>query len=170
MKTAFFILSITLFVGTNGYSQEKEIELKKFGIGVSHAFNYMEYWNTDYPMDLNKILFPINVSNHFRIEPEISGGFNADYAEFWVYTGAGFFYQNQKTKLNMLYGLRTGASYDDYSELTVHAAPAIGMEYFFSNQFSFGAEIQLKAGFNIGDLEQINVAILAPIAVRFYLK
>lgn len=167
---AYFILGISLFIGSNTYSQENDIELKKFGIGISHAFNYTEYWNTDYPMDLNKILFTLNVNDKFRIEPEISGGYNKNYEEFWVYVGSGFFFQKQNNKLNTLYGLRTGVSYDDYSGLTVHAAPAFGMEYFLSNQFSFGAEIQLKTGINTSDVEQINIAILAPISVRFYLK
>lgn len=170
MKTAYLIFSITLFIGSNAYSQDEEIELKKFGVGVSHAFNYSEFWITDYPMDLNKILFTVNLNNKFRIEPEISGGYNKDYDEYWVYAGSGFFFQKQKNKLNTLYGLRTAASYTDYAKLTLHVAPAVGMEYFFSSQFSVGAEFQLIAGFNISDPDEKTLAILVPFAARFYLK
>lgn len=165
--TLFFTL---LLMGSLQTNAQEGVELKKFGLGVSHAFNYLEYWDTDFPMDINKIHFVINPNNKLRIEPEISGGYNRNYADYWVYVGTGLFHQKQNNKLNILYGMRLGASFDSYSELNFHVAPAFGMEYFVGEQFSLGAEIQLKTGFNYLDYEMVNVALLAPISARFYFK
>ena len=167
MKIAILTLTLTLLVTGKGYSQEKQVELKNFGIGISHALNFMETYQIEYPMDLNKILFPINLNNKFRIEPEISGAYNAEWEEFWVSVGSGFYFQKQSKKLNTLYGLRSSVSISDWGGVIVNVAPAVGLEYFFSPQFSFGAEIQLKAGLIDGGL---NLALMAPIAARFYLK
>lgn len=170
MKTLCFIVGFSLTLGSVALSQENDLQLKKIGIGISHAFNFLEVWDSDYPMDLNKIHFTFNVSDNFRIDPEISGGYSNNSNEFWIYAGSGFFFQKQKNKINTLYGLRTGVSFNDYSYLMIYGTPTFGMEYFLSNQFSFGAEIQLKTSLNASDFDQIYVTILAPISVRFYLK
>lgn len=163
-------ITALLMLGSFNSNAQEEIEIKKFGMGISHAFNYLEYWDTDFPMDINKIHFVINPNNRLRIEPEISGGYNRNYEDYWVYLGTGLFHQKQNKSLNILYGMRLGASFDSYSELNFHIAPAFGMEYFLGDQFSLGAEIQLKTGFNYLDYEMVNIALLAPISARFYFK
>ena len=170
MKKTVLFLSITFLCTTKSFSQENQINLKKFGVGISHAFNFMEVYNFEYPMDLNKIVFPININNRIRVEPEISGAYNSFFDEFWVSVGSAVYFQKQHEKINILYGVNSGVSMSDWS-FTLNAAPTVGLEYFLSSQFSFGAEIQLKAGFSLdSDDSGINLALMAPITARFYLK
>lgn len=174
MKTLIAFILTLLFSTPLIHAQEEELQLRKAGIGVSIAtINFFEMYEYDYFTDLNKLTVPINLSNSFRIEPELSGAYSSRYEEFYVYGGVGLFYQRQKKDFNMFMGSRVGLGYNDYEELQTHVAPVFGAEYYFSDRFCVGGELQLKlliindSGPWGNDRDGI-IALLTPISFKFY--
>lgn len=174
MKNIFFLAIACLFISNFSFGQSDELQLRKAGIGVSIAtINFFEAYEYDYVTDLNKITVPINLASFFRIEPEISGAYSSRYDEFYIYGGIGIFYQKQKKDFNMYIGSRQGLGYNDYEELQTHIAPTFGAEYYFSDRFCVGGEIQLKAlimrdAGPWGTDRDVITSLITPISFKFY--
>ncbi|MDH5467088.1 MAG: hypothetical protein OEY25_06695 [Candidatus Aminicenantes bacterium] len=144
LLTIFFILSSFL------QAQDEE---RNFGIGVSLSKEAL--WLEDFLI----IYMPIDISSKFRLEPEIGFLLQSESAGIWEETsialsvGLGIFAMKQKEKINIYYGARTGFIIDSYVIVTrrtrtdFYIGPALGGEYFFSNHFSLGGEIQLSYAF-----------------------
>ena len=115
------------------------------------------------------ILVPIQVTDRFRLEPEI-GVFRSTVKEIapgarddeasvnsvnGVEIGVGVFPQTLQQDFRLYYGIRIGYArivqedplFRDTRTLTLDGffvAPAVGGEYLFSDRFSLGAEVQLR--------------------------
>ena len=115
------------------------------------------------------ILVPIQVTDRFRLEPEI-GVFRSTVKEIapdarddeasvnsvnGVEIGVGVFPQTLQQDFRLYYGVRIGYTrivqedplFRDTRTLTLDGffvAPAVGGEYLFSDRFSLGAEVQLR--------------------------
>ena len=115
------------------------------------------------------ILIPIQVTDRFRLEPEI-GVFRSSRKELapgsgddeafvnsarGVEVGAGMFSQMLQQNFRLYYGVRVGYTrivredpvFGDTRTLTLNGffvAPAVGGKYLFSDRFSLGAEVQFR--------------------------
>lgn len=174
MKKIILLFSLLLIGSQIVCAQSDELQLRKAGIGLSIAtFNFFEMYEYDYITDLNKLTVPVNLSQHFRIEPEVSAAYSSRYDEFYVYGGVGVFYQKQKQDFNIYTGPRLGLGYNDYEELQTHIAPVFGAEYYFSDRFCVGGELQLKlllmkdTGPWGTDRDMI-LSLITPISFKFY--
>jgi hypothetical protein len=115
------------------------------------------------------ILIPIQVTDGFRLEPEIDffrssvkelgPGASDDEASVnsvnGVEVGIGVFPQTRQENFRLYYGVRVGYTkvvqedplFRDTRTLTLDGffvSPAVGGEYLFSDRFSLGAEVQLR--------------------------
>jgi len=175
MKKILLITLALSLISFLAHSQDESEFESKFGVGISTSFNYMEVYYSDYPTGLNKVYLTINLSDDFRIEPAISGGITTD-KDYYGYLGLGLFYKklNEAQKFHALFGLRIGASYNDYEELGYHISPTVGGEYHLGKSFSLGGEIQvttilIQDGSDSSELSIIT-SIVTPLVLRFYFK
>jgi len=147
------------------------------------------------------IYIPIDISPAFRIEPEISYYKFSEKEEYNSSTdenritsysiGLGLSSMNRRGSVNLFYGARFGmikassvneytyiggADKDEETGSGFYIAPTIGGEYFFSENFAMGGEVQIKysstkwEGENGGD-EGVKRSVLstrALFSVRFY--
>lgn len=190
MKKVSFILlfAVSFFLASNLiHAQEKE---NRIGIGVSigrQIIEEMEYRAFEY----TRFYVPIIVSSHFRLEPEIGYYRYSGSGEDWkesrkrLSIGCGIFFITRKGKVDIYYGARLGlisTSYfyetttylRDESRTDFYIGPAIGGEYFFSNHFSLGGEIQINHisigqwSDEIGDASESIIRIKPLVFVRWY--
>lgn len=135
-RTVIVLFMLNLVILNSAFGQEKQAKNAKIGLGVS-LFNYLDYGAVQGLYNL--IYVPIDRGELLRIEPTI--GFLRIDNEQRYFVGFGVFGRKTKEKINLLYGARLGV--DSRNDVVV--APTFGAEYYFVDQFSIGAEVQLKA-------------------------
>jgi hypothetical protein len=164
------LIAIFLIAGAHTYAQSDDdaLNLKVFGIGL-HAeqykisnmlsFNYNAYTTT--------VLLPLNITQHFRLEPEIGvlwmknkgkdyNGDDEEETSLGFTSGLGLFGMFQKGKVNFYVGLRNRLDIGKMEGMStyngepiiekytaIRTGPALGFEYFLINNFSIGGEIGL---------------------------
>jgi hypothetical protein len=140
--------------------EEKTLELKKFGMGLHiEQFRLVDISTDITTAPANKLVFTINASQKFRIEPEIGFMYystsGSDQGDLSLSIGSGIYGMFQKWKTNFYWGLKLEYAYmesenSDYyggsyksimSRLS--AGPALGAEYFLGKHFSVGGELGL---------------------------
>ncbi len=175
-------------------TEEQMTGIKTFGLGM----HVEQFKLSEIAMDLatapaNKIVFTINPTNNFRLEPEI--GFNyfkdkdSDLRDKSYHVGLGGFGMIQRGKTNIYGGLRfeyariLNEYHENYDVVETEKSnrfsfgPAIGAEYFFGPNFSFGGEIGIEnmalktknSQYNNEDTKQNYFATKTGLFVRFYL-
>lgn len=146
-------------------SQPDSLFNPRFGIGIGISngnFSYLEgYWSNNMPFDL---VFPIDVSRVFRLEPTFGFSiFSSDREmgenrkQSLVKYGLGFIYTNKLTNsLQMNVGLRPSILFfkqevespanNDYtvSQTVIGVSSTFGGEYYFAPQLSLGVEAQIN--------------------------
>lgn len=161
-KSKLYLLGVLLCL-TSGqiFSQTENSNLiKTFGIGL-----HLEQFKINDFSDLssfpaNKIVFTVNTSNRFRMEPEIGVRFGKDdesgTRSSSISLGLGLLGMWQRSKVNFYGGFRfeyggsssttEGNSGDGPTNKATRLGlgPALGAEYFLGENFSFGGEVGLK--------------------------
>ena len=135
---------------------------RRVGIGVAIANGFeSSSFGISNERTVPVFLVPIQVTNTFRIEPEIGtcrvrrqqGPFEESVKGIEV--GLGVFPQMLQQNFRLYYGVRLGYTrivredpfFGDTRTLTLNGffvAPAVGGEYLFSDRFSLGAEAQFR--------------------------
>ena len=158
-----------LFPGTAGAQQVA----RRFGVGVGigdvhNIFATSAVVTTEDAVAAPAILFPIQITDWLRIEPEIAA-FRHRHEEPINYTvsgvelGLGIFPQIVRENLRIYYGARLGVlrgkerqtdttptrmgditATNTQTRHGFYLAPAVGGEYLFSNRFGLGAEVQYR--------------------------
>jgi hypothetical protein len=144
MKTTqklLIALMLALIISGNGIvkaqGNENPLSIPTVGLGI-------------HINQLNKIIVPINIIDHIRLEPAIGFSFltdkNNNSEDNELLFGFGVYGMWQKGQLNMYAGLKSGfmrytrkwdtGTTDKRNQFI--AGPAIGCEYFFGQHFSFG--------------------------------
>jgi hypothetical protein len=151
------VFSIFMYTDTRAQSETDNTRMPVFGIGLHvEQFKVLELVG-DYAIFTTKVLLPLNLSQHFRIEPEV--GFlwmnnkDDELKDLGISSGLGIFGMFQRDKVNFYAGGRVGynagSSEGNYmindetvtqKFITIRVGPTIGFEYFFSRNFSFGGE------------------------------
>jgi hypothetical protein len=180
------LLSICTIAGASIYAQSSDdaLNLRVFGIGL-HAEQYKVsnvISSNYYSAYTTTILFPLNLTQHFRLEPEMGvlwmknkgQDYNGDDEEdtsLGFASGLGLFGMFQKGKVNFYAGLRNrldigkmeGMStyngepvIDKYTAIKV--GPALGFEYFLIDNFSIGGEFGLPVTFSKTKTEYPDIA------------
>jgi hypothetical protein len=156
MKKTHLVLMIIVLSSNCLYAQEAKSLQRNFGIGVS-LFNLSEYLNES--SFGNSIYLTINTKSNFRLEPTFGFIFSKSQSKYVM--GLGAFKFKDFSNLRMLTGIRLGFS--DGNVFTI--APSLGGEYYFSDHFSVGSEVQLRVTIENGDFTFLtNTLVLA----RFY--
>jgi len=164
MKKASFImlLVVTSFYLSNFLHAQEE--RSRIGFGVSLGKEIISSDGGLTLLDFPSFYVPINISSHFRFEPEIgyyryseSGEYGESSNEI-LSIGCGIFLMTRKGKVDIYYGARLGListsysyrytwdgvdSYDD-SKTDFYVGPVLGGEYFFTKHLSLGGEIQFN--------------------------
>jgi hypothetical protein len=146
---------------------------RRFGVGVGigdvhNIFATSAVDTTEDTVAAPAILFPIQITDWLRIEPEIAAFRHRheepiNYSVNGVEVGVGIFPQVVRENLRIYYGARIGAirgkerqtdttptrigDITATSTQTRHGfylAPAVGGEYLLSNRFGLGAEVQYR--------------------------
>jgi len=161
MKTIRFVLLATILQLMNaGFTKcqtPNNSTIPAFGLGL-HVEQFKLSDNDLNNSPANKIIFTINPTKSFRLEPEFGFRFGKNQTDNLkngsIYLGVGAFGMFQRSKLNIYYGLRfeyafiqsSNSSYSTASETTDRylVVPAIGCEYYVGENFSLGGEIGLK--------------------------
>lgn len=166
-KLIIFCLFTCLF--SKAFSQteattEAASIIRPFGVGIHlEQFKIHDMGGYYENIPSNRIVFTINPSRSFRLEPEF--GFNTNKrtvgdterkSNNWN-LGLGTFGMTQFNKLNIYYGARF--QYDIQSSKGIYATsgettkvnfftlgPALGCEYFLANQITLGGELGVKYG------------------------
>jgi len=145
-------------------SSEASSYIRTFGVGIHlEQFKIHDIGGYYENFPSNKIIFTINPSHSFRLEPEF--GFisskrtsgSTDHKNSSVNMGLGTFGMKQFNRLNMYYGARfeyniltSKQSYqttDDTDKANFFIlGPAIGCEYFVAKQITLGGEFGVKYG------------------------
>lgn len=187
-KINFKIIALTaicIIAGVTSYAQSDnaDLNLKVFGIGL-HAEQYKisNVLNFSYNAYTTTVLLPLNIGQHFRLEPEMGvlwmknkgQDYNGDDEEdtsLGFTSGLGLFGMFQRGKVNFYAGLRNrldigkmeGMStyngepvIDKYTAIKV--GPALGFEYFLIDNFSIGGEIGLPLTFSKTKTEYPEIA------------
>ena len=162
------LVAICLTAGAHIYAQSDNdvLDLRVFGIGL-HAEQYKitNVINFSYNAYTTTALFPINITRHFRLEPEIGilwmkdkgqdyNGDDDESTNLGFTSGLGLFGMFQKGKVNFYAGLRNSyglgktegmSTYNGEPVIEKYSAiksgPALGFEYFLISNFSIGGEI-----------------------------
>ncbi|MHA2032646.1 MAG: hypothetical protein ACW99Q_25020 [Candidatus Kariarchaeaceae archaeon] len=130
----FFIMAIDV---QDTYCQEDEPNSGKIGVGISF-FNLVDFLLfIDEIAYTNSIYFPINISDRFRIEPEI--GVLSSGSDVLYSLGLGVFGLSGTNDISWYYGMRIGT----WNAHFIKIAPTLGGEYYLSRRFSLGAEAQI---------------------------
>lgn len=164
----FAFALIIVFSVNNSVSAQSKTDSSfsaRFGIGIGISngnFSYLEgYWSNNMPFDL---VFPIDVSRGFRLEPTFGFSiFSSDREigesrkQSLVKYGLGLIYLNKlNSNLQMNIGLRPSilffkrdvesSSSSDYtiSQTVIGVSSTFGGEYYFAPQFSLGVEAQVN--------------------------
>jgi len=191
MKTCFF-LTIYIFLLISLSFAEKNESKKLFKFGISATLEkssdiYTDGFHSYTNIGFSKILLPVIFKSLIKIVPEI-GYRNRDSKEMSEYTlwqiGIGIFYFYQFNDINIYSGPRIGFeklkstlfSTDDemLTNNFINYGLTIGSEYFFSENFSIGSELQInKYIFNDTNSFEIEISHLSLVPVlylSFYLK
>lgn len=142
-------------------AQDNETNYGRFGIGVSFL-SLMNFVSFEGDFNIaSSVYLPITTSEGFRLEPEV-GFFESD-NDFMFSLGFGIFGLKKHNHLITYYGARIGT----WNMENFHISPTVGGEYLLSDNFSIGAEAQIKAV--LGD---VDLAIFTNTAafLRFYFK
>ena len=162
------LLGLFAFLATEpAYAQQSS---RRVGIGaaIGNVYDIFPQQEAD-TVSAPVILIPIEVTDGFRLEPEI-GVFRSSTKELapgssddeafvnaahGVEVGVGVFPQTLQQDFRLYYGVRVGYTrivreeplFGDTRTLTLNryfVAPAVGGEYLFSDRFSLGAEVQFR--------------------------
>lgn len=175
-KINIYLSALALLISVNfiqAQDKKSDLELPFFGIGLHvEQFKAKDLMFT-YSSNLYMTTFtiPINLTDHFRVEPEAGFTINSDlfkrddpdqddyeYKSSGYCAGLGAYYMFQRGKLNFYTGAKfklTSATieggYGSISGITpveknisYGIGPVLGFEYFFGNHFSFGGEVGLN--------------------------
>lgn len=168
MKKFYLSLTGIMFLfnfSLNAQTTEQTDKLKTFGIGIEVSkFSWSDiYSNLSNPV--TSLTLTINPQKNFRIQPVIGSIMQKSKSDFFeeevkssaINFGLGLFGLKQKDKVAITYGLDfnymvlkdkyEADGFDDDITTEGNAlkiGPALGAEYFFSPNFSFGANIGLK--------------------------
>jgi hypothetical protein len=158
----FALLCIIVLIGVSKVdgqsSNEEGLQLRPFGLGLHvEQFRFMDLYTSDsYNSITSNFLLIFNAGQHFRIEPEIGilsiNNKDDDNPSIGISLGSGFYGMVNKNNVNIYSGIKVNfntTKYDNYNGDEVKLSllklgPAIGGEYYFSPNFSFGGEICLK--------------------------
>lgn len=165
------VSGILLTIPLSGQTEKSDLELPVFGIGL-HAEQYKisDALSNYYSAYTSTVLFPLNLTQHFRLEPEIGLLWMNDDEEnetsLGISSGLGIFGMFQREKLNFYAGGRImfdkskiGGYYNYNGEsiplkyYSIKVGPAFGFEYFLSNNFSLGGEIGTRYSYSKSRLE-----------------
>ena len=193
-----FVLLLFVLVSSLEAQTDDEESSSVFGIGISleQSYSFIYDQGVNYlPIGLGNIYLPINISENFRIEPDI-GIFSYSYSsddyekrtdQFRL--GLGFHYSKNYGSIKILFGARFGSIFnsikreyedsnnenekDEISATVLFGGPTIGAEYYFAKRFSLGAEAQLNY-ISLGEYQDENnetrtiISTRALILLRFY--
>lgn len=163
------VLAVFL-TGESAYAQQSA---RRIGIGaalgsIHDLFSVIAMDTTEDTIAAPAILIPLQVTNRFRLEPEIgvfrhSRSERTDYSANGVEIGVGVFPQTLQQNFRLYYGVRVGyVKREEEKKKTISlrtaeitetqtqtsdgffVAPAVGGEYLFSDHFSLGAEVQYR--------------------------
>lgn len=167
-KTSLILLlGIAFFLVPNlVYAQEKGTRL---GVGLSMANEVLSIHEQLYldMFDYPSFYMPILISQRFKIEPEaglwrysysFEDGGKEKRSISVISLGFGIFPMTNKGKVYIYYGARfrlvrflesyeqtwNGHTDSDDSKTDIYFGPAIGGEYFFTDHFTLGGEVQLN--------------------------
>jgi hypothetical protein len=166
-KNSAVILSSLILLFVTGQSlfpqtTSEPMKLGLVGVGLhGEQYKISEALSNYYSAYTSTVLIPINLKQHFRLEPEVGMlWFNSksdNQKSYGTSTGLGAFYMFQRGKVNFYTGLRFmfdqgkvknysstdgESSTDKFTDIKV--GPALGFEYFLVNNFSVGGEIGLQ--------------------------
>lgn len=164
---AGIFISCFFFAHTSfAQSDESNLELPKFGIGLhGEQYKISDAIHNYYSAYTSTVLFPINITQHFRLEPEI-GMFwlhekDEDENNLGVSSGLGIFGMFQRGKVNIYaggriiynkaniqgtYSMNGESSTEKYNSLKV--GPSFGFEYFLAKNFCIGGEMGLRYSYS----------------------
>jgi hypothetical protein len=158
-----FTTILSLNFKSHGQNSEELLEMKLFGLGLHfEKFGLKDFIGDNIVIPKNKILFIINPTQHFRIEPNIGFIFSlyrdGGYRSRTTNWGLGTYGMFQRGETNFYGGIKL-----DYAKITneyLHlqtenwiisnviksfaVGPVVGAEFFFGEHFSFGGELGLK--------------------------
>lgn len=160
---------ILMMALSNSIAQDTDSELKKFGLGIHVEQFRLQDLMADNFVPVNKLIFTISPGSNFRIEPSIGysrsksestyDGYSYSSVQSGFFFGIGIFGMYQAGPTNFYFGIRTeqgtineeskysGPGYSDSDTGKYRRfmfGPAIGAEFFFAKNFSFGGEFGLK--------------------------
>ena len=176
-RLTVFAVTCFLFVTfSNAQLDGDALHLRIFGIGL-HAEQYKisDVITSSFNAYNSTVLLPLNLTQHFRVEPEFGVLWMNDKEDeetsLGISGGFGLFGMFQKEKVNFYVGIRFLVdaltmdgfySYNGESSKEKYRAlktgPALGFEYFLINHFSIGGEFGLryvssKTSYDIPDTE-----------------
>jgi hypothetical protein len=160
------LIAICIYTGAITYAQTSDSaeKLRLFGVGLHvEQFKFNDLVNSNLNGSISTVLLPVNITQHFRLEPELgvltvkdketddkttglAGGLGAFYMfqreKVNIYTGLRFLMDAVTVKSQYFSGLGGETQTDKYSDIKI--GPALGFEYLFTKNFSFGGEIGLR--------------------------
>lgn len=154
IKSLIIILCLFLSsFGATGETVDKELEMKKFGLGL-HMLQFKASEINNFFVPANKILLTFNKENRFRRELEFGFTYHKESehrSTTGIHLGIGIFGMSQVNKTNFYYGGRFSYGYVNKSVFgyndsnTVYGiGPSLGVEYYLSSHFSIGGEINVR--------------------------
>ena len=164
---ATLLVSGFLFTGISygQTSDESGLSLATIGIGL-HAEQYKisDIFDSYYSAYTSTVLVPINLTQHFRLEPEIGMMWmknkDDDKGDIGISSGLGIFGMFQRGKVNIYAGgrllLDKAKVNDDYyyngdylplKYTRFKVGPSFGFEYFLAKNFCIGGEIGVRYAF-----------------------
>lgn len=167
---------VCLLIFSPARAEEQGLEPAKFriGLGTSLGSDMLVTGDLDWmllPVSFSNFYIPMTIADMITIEPEFGyfryGSSESDHdyeaSNDLIRFGMGLFYTPILGRTALHFGIRFGIiSYsskyseegfsDEQSKTDFFIGPAVGAEYFFSDQFSLGAEVQLNY-IDIGDWE-----------------
>lgn len=173
--TVYFVAAALMlfFSGIRVQAQDEktDLDLPVLGIGLHVEQFKANELMLSYTSSLLMTTFtvPINLTDHFRLEPEIGFMVNTEfltsedededdreYNSSGFYSGLGAYYMFQRERLNFYAGAKfriKSATMEGHYIINGESAiekgfsfglgPVLGFEYFFGNHFSFGGELGL---------------------------
>jgi len=157
-KRIAYLLLLIGSISATSFSQDSRKNEFKIGLGVA-LFNLTDTEYFVYPDASQTIQVPIDINKRYRIEPYL--GFSISSIQSQISLGVGAFRKFSIPKYHTYVGIRGGYAIDGVTTV----APTVGGEYFPIENFSFGAEVQLRAYFTS---KETTIHTNALILVRFY--
>ena len=195
-KSVFVLFLFSCFFGisNSGYSIENKTRIG-FGTTIENLFvrhNEPQVYQLNYATPMSTFRLPIFIKSKFKIEPELaiwSYKTDSKYSESTYLTfryGCGIYLTKNFIKTSIYLGPRFAVNHAiftnnnknnpniDYSKNDVAFGLSVGGEYFLSEHFSLGSEIQLNYWHlgkddNRADSSASSLKNEALIIFRFYL-